>query len=479
MAIKGGSIIHVGNGTALIDRIQTGGPGQLNVPTEKIYELGNYKSVATVRDVPDLQFSLESYDVSPEVEALVTNSYAGREVTDAVTTAASPNITSSTAAFTPDDVGRMVIITFPDGSEHVSNITATTSATAATIADDVPAAGSALTMRIAENGIDLAKALPIDIASQFKAGQTATSPFAVINSVGVPFLMLEQMSYRFGLRDNATQSATLRGDSVFYNPGPTLVEETPGTNTAGQTVVTSEPAHQVDGGDERRVLSVTVGDQRLTFGKDYTESYGPVSSGAAVTTVTLVDPVPADKMIRIMYSTTAAVSYPQSVHPGVTVKPAAVKGKDIEIYYGGYDPADVAGSQANKIGSVQAVNADWRVTLEKDEEFGNAYAVAQDFEVPEVSGTVDVKPRDNANLTALIRRFTKVSDPQKVVAAHASGEDALDIVIKNPETGAVVKRIHIPDARFTVPGFQGRVQQKTTITFNFESDSGSLIVFER
>jgi hypothetical protein len=47
MAIKGGQIIHAGNGVAVIDRIQTAGPGQLNIPTEKIYELGNYKSVAT------------------------------------------------------------------------------------------------------------------------------------------------------------------------------------------------------------------------------------------------------------------------------------------------------------------------------------------------------------------------------------------------------------------------------------------------
>ena len=72
MAIKGGQIIHAGNGVTVIDRIQTGGPGQVNIPTEKIYELGNYKSVATVRDIPDLTFPLESYDVSTEIERLLT-----------------------------------------------------------------------------------------------------------------------------------------------------------------------------------------------------------------------------------------------------------------------------------------------------------------------------------------------------------------------------------------------------------------------
>src|SRR3954471_7644598 len=72
MAITGGQILHVGNDQVFIDRIQTAGRGTLNIPTEKIYELGNYESVATVRDVPDLQFSMESLDVSTEIEALLT-----------------------------------------------------------------------------------------------------------------------------------------------------------------------------------------------------------------------------------------------------------------------------------------------------------------------------------------------------------------------------------------------------------------------
>ena len=52
----------------VIDRAQTAGPGQLNIPTQKIYELGNYKSVSTIRDTPDLTFNLESFDVSTEIE---------------------------------------------------------------------------------------------------------------------------------------------------------------------------------------------------------------------------------------------------------------------------------------------------------------------------------------------------------------------------------------------------------------------------
>lgn len=405
MAIKGGQIIHAGNGVTVVDRVQTGGPGQVNIPTEKIYELGNYKSVATVRDTPDLTFSLESFDVSTEVEELLT------------------------------------------GGEDPAT------------------------------GIDLAKAVPVDFASQFKAGINAADPFAVVSSVALPFLYLEQMSYRFGLRDNATQSASLRGDTIFYNPGPCFVEETAGSGTAGQTIVTAHPAYQSSESDARRVLSVTAGTKRLNLGADYTEAEGTVTNGAAIVTLTISDAVPVTDNIRIIYSSPDSVQYLQTVHPDATVKPAAIKGRDIEIYAGGYDPLDIPGSQVNKLTSVQSVNVDWRVTIDKDEEFGNYYAVGLDFDVPTVNGSIDIKPRDSVDFMAILRKVTGVTDDKQVIGTASSVPLELDVVIKNPEDGTTLKRIHVPDARFTPPGYSGRVQQKITISLPFESDEGSLLVF--
>jgi hypothetical protein len=77
MAIKAGQILHVGNASGandyVINRIQSAGPGNVNIPEEKIYELGNFNSVATVRDIPDLSFDVESLSVSCEMEALLTD----------------------------------------------------------------------------------------------------------------------------------------------------------------------------------------------------------------------------------------------------------------------------------------------------------------------------------------------------------------------------------------------------------------------
>jgi hypothetical protein len=481
MAIKAGNIVHVGNETVVIDRIQTAGPGNLNIPTEKIYELGNYQSVATIRDVPDLTFTMDSFDMSTEIEAMLTNSYVGRTVTDGVT-ASSVVLTSATAAFTAEDVGRMVIVEGAGGGSNnqlVTTIAVYNSATSVDMADAAATTDTALTVRIVENGIDLATCVPIDIASQFKPGISDSTPYDVISSVALPFLYMESMSYRFGLRDNAQQSVSLKGDSIFYNPGATFVEETVGSGTGGQAVATTYDAYEYTGdGGSRRVLSVTVGSKRLVQNTDYTEAYGAITNGAAISTVTITDAVAATDTIRIIYSSPQAKQYLQAVHADTTVKPAAVRGKDIYVYVGGYDPNDEATSAANKWGSVQSVNMDWRATLEKDEEFGNYYAVGQDFDVPEVNGSCDIKPQDPDELLVKIREASGVSDPYAVLGAQSSTPLELDIVVKDPDTSNTVKRFHCPDARFTLPGYSGRIQTKLTVTMNFESDSGVLQVFE-
>lgn len=480
MAIKAGQIVHAGNETVVIDRIQTGGPGQLNIPTEKIYELGNFKSVGTIRDTPDLSFSLESYDVSTEVETMLAGAYAGRSVADAVTNGTT-TVTSASAGFTSADVGRMIIIPGDGvgGGDYVSTVASVTNGTTIVAADAVTGTGTGRTLKIVPNGIDLATAVPIDIASQFKAGQTVAAPYDVVGSVALPFLYVESMSYRFGYRDNASQSASLRGDTIFYNPGATYVQTATGTNSANQAVATVNPAYASAEADGRRVLSVTVGAKRLTFGVDYTESYGAITSGAATTTVTIIDAVPTTSTIRIVYCSPTLKQYLQAVHPLSTVKPAAVRGKDIAIYLGGYDPADPASSLANKVKRIQSANIDWRVQIDRDQELGNHYATGLDFDVPAVSGSIDFRPADPAELQALIRKFTGVTDPYKAVGPSSADPMEMDVVVMDPDTGLTLKRIHVPDARFTLPGFAGRIQTKLNVTANFESDEGTMLVYER
>lgn len=483
MSIKSPQILHVGNGTVVVDRIQTGGPGALNIPTERINELGNYQSVAVVRDVPDLTFPWTSLDVSLENEALLANAYAGRRVIDAVTNATT-TVTSATAAFTSADVGRMVSVwgAGTAGADLVTTIASVTNATTAVLAVAATNTATAQVLRIMPNGIDLATVVPVDIATQFKAGVAATDPTKVVAAVAIPFVYAESMSYRFGLKTNAEQQAQLRGDTIFWCPGPLYVETTAGSGAGSQTVVTAQPAYKSSGSDGRRVLSVTVDQTRLTFGVDYTETYGSITSGAAVTTVHLVATVATTSNIRVIYSSPTLKQYAQAANEDATLKPASVRGKDIQVYVGGYDPNAVSASQANRWGGCQQVQLDWKVTIEKDEELGTLYATTADYtDVPAVTGSIDLKPRDPADLETKIRQASGVTDATQVVDPSSAVPLALDIVILDSQTYApltkVIKRFHIADARFTVPGYSGQVKQKLSVNIPFESDSGAMKIY--
>jgi hypothetical protein len=406
MAVKGGDLIHVGN-QVLLDRAQTAGPGQVNIPTEKIYELGNYQSVGTVLDIPDLSFPVESFDASAELESLL--------------------------------VGKDFATDAP-GTEY-----------------------------------DLTANLPVDIASQFKNGRNATNASDVAVGVSVPCLYLEQLSYRFGVSENAQQSVTLRGDSIFYTPGSVFVQEAAGTGTAGQSIVLANDAYPYKGdtvAGTRYALAVTLkSGRRLLYGVDFTES-AVVAGDVAAVTITLTEAVDASDTVRVSYASDTVASYPQISHAAASAtRPAAIRGRNIKVFVGGTDMTD-------QWTGVQSFNAEWRVQLDRDVEFGNSEVVSQDFEVATVSGSIDFKPKDPMSLYKRIAQAAGAASETEVVGALQQAILPLDIVLYSPEDGSPLKTLHVPDARFTLPGYSGRVQQKLTVTFDFESDAGVLKVYK-
>jgi hypothetical protein len=192
--------------------------------------------------------------------------------------------------------------------------------------------------------------------------------------------------------------------------------------------------------------------------------------------VTILAAVPTTDKIRLTYSSPTAATYPGTgggtIHtPDSIAKPAAIRCKDIEVFVGG----EIV---SNRWNSVQSVTCDYRVTLTKDEEFGNTQFVAQDFDVPAVSGTINIKPRDVNELLARVRQVSNTG-----VATHVAGPlntTPLEVMIRlhSPIDGSILKDIVIPDARITVPAVAGRVNQKLDVTFNFESDGGNILVYK-
>lgn len=401
MAIKAGQILHDAHGF-VIDRIQTGGVSNLNIPEEKIYELGNYQTVATVRDIPDLSFELESFDVSTEIEALLTNT----------------NPTTVT-----------------NGQEF-----------------------------------DFANSMPLDIISPFKSG---TGAFDVVRGVAVPYLNLESATYRFGVRQNSTQSFSLRGDSVFYIPGTPYWENKTVVTGANQTYTLARTAlAYVESGDTLYGLSVcaknpvTKKSKRLFFGEDYTNT---------ATTVTVIPNIFTQGFtdLHIVYGSATAATYAQSVHQTTAVKPAAVRGKDIDVYVG----TNAATPVFTRWAGVQSFEVSRRTNLENDEEFGNYHFVSSDYDTAEVSGTIAVKPANTTDLWDKIAQIANVG-ASAIVGTQTSVALPVELRINDPEAGTRLKTLYIPDARFTVPNVQGRVQQKLTVNFAFNSDGGTLKVYK-
>ena len=401
MAIKGGQILHTANGF-LVDRIQTAGLSSLNINEERIEELGNYQAIGTIRDIPDLTFELETYDMSTAFENIVT--------------------------------GRAETFSTP-GTELglVSNYTA------------------------------------VDILSPFKQGPAG---FDIVKSIAIPHLSLESLSYSFSLTDAASLSATLRGDSVFYSPGDVYRETWSGNGIltlftygggVGGTGGVGPSLKTVVAGTDYWVLNVSVDGVRKFQGIDYT------ATSTAVTFLTA--PATGVNNVVIVYALAAVQTYLQAVHDSTV--PVAVRGRDIEVVvadFGGANPVSWTGIQSGTV--------DWRVALERDEEFNNPNVVGQDFDIPDVSGSLSLKPADTAALFTKIMQSAGISVADQVAnATNDVPELQVEVIFKDPANGLTLKTLIVPDAKFTLPSIQGSVGAKVETDFAFTSAGGVLEVY--
>ena len=396
MAIKGGQILHVAGGvqgtdtgTFVVDRIQSGGLTGINVNEERLEELGNYEAIGTIRDIPDLTFEIETYDVTTEIESILTGG------------------------------------------------------------DNMEAGGTAF---------DLANFVPLDILSPYKT----SGLFTIDNgSVIIPTLYLESASYSMSLTDPMTATFGFRGDSVFYVPGSAYRETANGDGIQTVFSFANTALQSVVGGDTYYGLAVYVDGVKQRLGTDYTNTASDV-------TFTTAPPVGTDNVVLVYGSATAA-TYGSGVHN--TTDPAGVRGRDIQIQLG-----DGMAAYTDWFG-VQSVNVDWRVTLERDEEFNNPTVVQQDFDVPETSGSVTMKPQNVAALFSQIQDILGLTATDIVNATEDPPELEFRCVIKD-SAGTTTKTLSVTDAKWSTPALQGTVGSKLETDFNFTSSSGTLNVYK-
>jgi hypothetical protein len=406
LAIRSGQIITIGD-EFLIDRLQMAGISSLSIPEERIYELGNYYSLTTIRDTADLSFDLDSLETSLKTESILLG-IAQDSITDGM-------------------------------------------------------------------GISFTDAVPLSIISPIRSAQ---NEFDIIRGAIIPHLFLQSVAYKFGLKANAEQTFTLRGDSVFYIPG-TPHEDVFVSNGTQTTLALTDTAIEFVNttlGENQYVVNMSVYNTdgsayRMFNGAnfDYTDSPTQITFNAGAT-------IPENgATIRVQYGTLTAESIPQSENTadGITaVAPAAIRSKDIDVYVG----STAATPVFSRWSGVQSVDLTWSVNLDADAELGNPLNVSMDYITPDVTGTITTKDSSVTELFNKIAQATNVPMDQ-VAGTLSSTPVPMEIRLSNPDTGARLKTIYIPDARFEPPAVNMRVNQKLTTPFKFFSDSGQMYVY--
>lgn len=278
MSIRAGSILHLG-GNNVIDRIQSAGLGNVNLPIETVREVGNREIVDKIPQEPDFTFSMNSLDVSTDIMAFLTGAAPGGE--------------GSAAAPGASD---------PEGTQY--------------------------------NWLDCQF---VNVPSPWKNPNSGSAGIIEAGHL-IPGYYPTKISYSFGVTDNAQMTVELSGGSFYYFEGTPREADFTG-NGATTAFETPELAvHTRIGGAEgetfKTVFGVLVDGELMTEGVDFTVAGGAAKPGTKATVTFLVAPANGSD-IRIAYFTSVAHAYPQTVHASTIVKPGAVRGRNVVILING------------------------------------------------------------------------------------------------------------------------------------------------
>ena len=413
MAIRGGQILHLGGSATIIDRLQSAG-ADVNIGTDTIREIGNYLNVDKVSQDPEITFSMETFDVSTEAEALLS----GR-------------LDSANAD--------------ADGTEY----------------------------RFSEF-----KAL--NIISPWKS-EAAGSAGTVDGGVVLPGYEATKASYRFGVEDNAGVTFELSGnDQYLARFVPVNQRVTFGGVSPSAATSASAAKHRVGGynsGETKYVLGVVKNGEVQIDGTDFTVTPSAGTAAEIATVTFTVTPSSGDEVEIAYFAPGVTASFPQTIHPAATVKPGAVRGRDIKAYL--HLPA--SGYEASgrvRLPGVQSITADATKNTTLEREMGTLLPIGRTVESVDVTGEMGVHPAGQTAFFKLMRQITGV-DAVEVVGVINDFPIGLEIEILNPrDRSEVLKTLFVSDAKFQVPGTPARVGAVVDFSVKWESREGELYVYK-
>ena len=409
MSVHAGSILHVG-GNNVIDRIQSAGLGDARVPREVIREVGNREVVDKVPGDPDFTFTLESFDVSTELEAWLS----GKLGTDPLDPTKAPGATD------------------PDGTAY--------------------------------SWLDCKY---VNIVSPWKDPNTGAAGNVEAGHL-VPGYYPTRVRYRFGVTDNSTQEVELAGGSYYYAQHAPVEDLASGDGALTDFDTADDAVAYRRGGAGgttfKWVFGVLVNGVLQVEGLDYVQT-GPAAATPGPATVSFLVAPANGADVRFVYFTTAARAFPQAVNASAIVKPAAVRGRNICVYLGD------AGARA-KLGGVQSFELEATVDGEVEREFCNEEAIGRTINGRDCTGEVVVRSRNANAFFQLLSKVTGVAQSE-VIGFLNQNSVPLTVEIQNPKNPAqVLKTLRVDDAIFDVPGTPARVNAPTDFSLRWESRSG-------
>jgi hypothetical protein len=414
MTILAGTILHVG-GNNVIDRLQSAGFGNTKMPIEAIREVGNLNIVDKVPGEPDFTFSLESLDVSTEIEAWLTGTIGGGTPTTA------PGYTD--------------------------------------------AAGT-------EYPIDGVHTQFVNIVSPWR--DPLSSAGTIVAGHIVPGYFPTKMSYKFGVKENASETVELSGSTFYYHESAPVEHYATGdgATTAFTTPDAAAPYREygVGGTTFRSIFGVIVNGVLQTKQIDYTTTPTDGSTGTA--TVTFFNAPPSGATIKFCYFTTAARAYPTSLNSSAVVKPAAVRGRNICVFLG-------SGGAASQLGAVQSASIEYMCKGQVERELCSYEVTGYTVLSTDVTGSVVIRSRDIAQFYSVLSKITGLNSASEVVGWLNINPIPLSVKIQNPKNpAAILKTLYVNDAMFDMPDASVKVNTPVDFTLNFESQTGTFSVYK-
>lgn len=406
MSIRAGDILHVA-GQNVLDRIQQGGLGNVNVPIDVIREVGNVEVVDKIPQEPDFTFTLQSFNVGTELMAFLTGKSGAQ---------ASGSFPGSTD---------------PSGTEY-----------------------------------NWLNCVFVNIASPWKNPATGSAGVVEAGYL-IPGYYPTKYSLNFGVTEDAGQKCELSGGSYYFAEAAPREEKFEGNGATKEFETTDVTVKYRKGGVEgtefRNVFGILVNGQLQTEGVDFTVSGGAGSK--AKITFTEAPANAAD--IRCAYFTTAAKSFPQSVHASSQVLPGAVRGRNIVIKVNG-----------ERVGGGQSFTLDASVEGEVERELGTEDIISYVVKGTDCSGTFTIRPKSRAEFFNVMNKITGVSKAE-VFGWFNNNTVKLDVLIQNPKKPSeILKTVRVTDAKFQPPGEQAQVNSATDFQLAYQSVSGTFAEFK-